>query len=146
MRILFSFFAMYTLCLFSCKKDEKASTNTDQLTLLTSKSWKPSLTDKNSSTNPAGKNIYHATMDCEKDDRYLFSKSNKLTISKGAQQCNSNEEDSALTNYSVDFNAKKISVQGTNYTLAEVSATQLKYYAVTPSVSGYENIIFLFGH
>ncbi len=146
MRILLTILALSAICLFSCKKDDKNDTTTDPLTLLTSKSWKPAMTDKNSSTNPEGKNIYSGPLDCEKDDSYLFSKGNKLTINKGQLQCSPNEVNTTTNDYSIDIDAKKITIDGVVYNLAEISPTQLKYYAVTGPFSGSNNMIFIFEH
>ena len=132
------------LTFYSCKKDSNAVDS--QMSLLTSKPWKPALIDKNSSTNPKGNIIYHATLNCEKDDNYLFSSNNILKINRGQLKCENDVISADISDYGIDLTKQKITINGIEFILAEVSLTQLKYYSSTPSVSGYENIIYLFEH
>lgn len=142
MKEFYIYFILIILAFASCKK---TNTTTDQSYLLTHKSWKPALTDKNTSTNPEGTaNVYHATLNCERDDSYSFE--DKLTINRGDDKCNSSEISPDVSDYTVDFTARKIAIKGITYDLAEVSATQLKYYAPVPTATGYNYIIYLFEH
>jgi hypothetical protein len=134
-----------TACLNSCKEEEVIPLGEDKLNLLTSKIWKPSMTNKNSKTNPLGDFMYHATLSCELDDSYQFDTRNKLTIVKGQDQCNVNEASSETTDYSITADAKQLTINGKVYMIAEISATQLKFYAVLPPFSG-GNLIYLFEH
>ena len=134
-----------TTCLNSCKDEEVIPIGEDKLNLLISKSWKPSMTDKNSKTNPPGSFIYHATLSCELDDTYQFDARNKLTIVKGQEPCNANETNQETTEYSVSADEKQLIINGKVYIIAEISATQLKYYAVLAAVAG-GNKVYLFEH
>lgn len=133
-------------CLNSCKDEEVIPVGEDKLNLLITKSWKPSLTDKNSKTNPPGSSLYHPTLSCELDDRYQFDAKDKLTIVKGPDQCNGNEANPETTEYSISADAKQLTINGQVYMIAEISATQLKYYAVLSPFSPAGNLIYLFEH
>lgn len=129
-------------CFAGCKKsgDDK-----NKLAVLTAQSWKPSLFDNNTTTNPPGTHIYQAYLNCEQDDTYHFATNGKLNIDRGAMLCNqSNGIEEG--DYSIDINHKKIIINGYSFTLAELSSSQLKFYAPIPLVTGYEYLIFIFKH
>lgn len=105
------------------------------------------MTDKNRTTNPQGSgvsNFFYPFKNCETDDIYSFNNMNKLTIHKGDQQCSTGEMSPETGDYSVDLTNKKITIKGIVYQLAEISGTQLKYYAYIPSASSFSHLIFLF--
>ncbi|TDQ07117.1 hypothetical protein [Pedobacter metabolipauper] len=133
------------LTLGSCKKDKKTDLETP-LTLLTAKSWKPALVDKNPGTNPANKNLYHAPLNCELDDAYQFDVNKKLNLKRGSSQCDADESVEEWTDYSVDFDKGQITIKGTTFLIAEISATQLKYYFPTNSSAAVDNVVFIFEH
>ncbi len=141
------FFCSIALCFFSCKKDETThDKKEDKLMLLTSKRWKPSRIDKNSATNPPGVINYSPTLNCELDDYYQFSTSNQLTITRGQDKCDANESNPAVLDYTIDADLKKITINGTVYTVAEISESQFKYYVILPSVTGFNAKVYMFEH
>ncbi len=131
---------MVIVALFSsCKKESDNGPEE----ILTSKSWTRTIIDKNTATNPSGRVMYNAVLDCELDDTYRFSSNNILTIEQGIDKCDSNEPASRSVSYAYDRESKTLSIDGTSYTLAEKSANQIKYYAPLPAVSGYDFMVFL---
>lgn len=130
--------------LISCKKDKNESDAT--FDLLTAKPWKYSKQDKNTSTNPAGANIYYAPEDCDMDDVYTFSTTLIASIDRGTLKCDNNEVRTENAAYTFDAAAKTITIDGESFNLAEVSEHQLKYYAPIPLGTSSANLIIIFEH
>ena len=90
----------------ACKKD-----SSDPKDLLVSKTWRPSLKDKNQDTNPATDEIlYYAVQECEKDDTYRFQTNGKLVKVYGGQKCVDDQPVSETLDYSMDVQSGYISV------------------------------------
>jgi len=113
--------------------------------LLTSRPWIPSLTDDNKATNPKGNVIYFAFLSCQNDDTYTFS-NNQLTLNTGLNHCDVKEAQSTDYNYTIDKVSNTININYIPFTLAEVSATQLKYYMAIPGVSGIQYVVYIYHH
>lgn len=123
----------------ACKKD----TGNPPKNILSSKTWKRGLTDKNPSTNPPGKIIYYAVKDCEKDDTFKFDPDGELTLNRNNSQCNPDEQKVALLTYALQEETKKLTIDGTDYILLEESKNQVKYGAALSSGTGNEYLVFL---
>ena len=122
----------------SCKKQTADSQET-----LTSKSWKRALNDLNPSTNPQGPVLYYAVRNCEKDDTFTFGSSGKLVIDRSNDKCDPNESQTENQSYTLNRQTKALVINGTTFTLAEESNTQIKYYAVVPMPGGFQYLVFL---
>jgi len=127
-----------SLSLSNCKKDKQNSPKS-----LTSKTWRRGLIDKNPATNPTGKVLYYAAETCERDDTFKFGKDGKLTINRNNHKCDPNEIKIESQPYTLDTIAKKLIIDGTEYTLAEASLEQIKYYSTVPEGVGFESLIYL---
>jgi hypothetical protein len=141
--LLLGFFL--SICLCSCGGKDKNLANAN---ILTSKSWKRGLVDKNPSTNPNldyGSNpvLYSAIPTCQQDDILHFSSNSTLTIDNGANKCSSNEQATETVNYSYNETNKEVTIDGVKYQVAEMSSSQIKYYAPLPPPTSYSYIIFL---
>lgn len=130
--------AFAILLFVSCKKD------TVNLDILTSKTWRPTLVDKNTSSNPQGNNLYYALLNCEKDDIYKFQPDGKLVVNHGSNECNDAETTIETLNYSYNRTTKELMINGVKYIVAEETSSQLKYYTATSSMTTSNNLIFLF--
>lgn len=128
---ILSFLVLFTFVFLSCKKNEDNASVS-----LTSKTWKRTLVDKNTATNPSGSVMYYARQDCEKDDTFKFGEDAKLIINKGSSKCDASEAQTVTENYSFNATTKELVINGDKFTLAEISKTQLKYYTPLPPVSG----------
>lgn len=126
------------LALSSCKKN---SNNPSEI--LTEKTWKRGLTDKNPSTNPEGRVFYYGVKGCEKDDTYKFGSDGKLVLNRGSEKCEPSETQNETQSYTIDRTKKEIVINGTKFTLAEESNEQIKYCAALPYNTGYDYLIFL---
>ena len=111
--------------------------------VLTSKTWKRGMVDKNPSTNPYGGVQYYPVQNCEKDDTFKFGSNNKLAINQGTNKCNSNEPATKTVSYSYTDSNKELIIDGTKYIVAEESKAQIKYYAPVPTSGGFSNVVFL---
>jgi len=132
-------FMLFITLFSSCKKeDENEPTN-----LLTAKTWTPGLIDKNTSTNPSGRIIYNAVLNCQKDDSYRFSSNGTLTINQGTEKCNNNESVAKTVSYTYNQDTKELIIDGIRYTLAEESTSQIKYYTLINPSTGYDYMVFL---
>lgn len=121
-----------------CEKDEHNSPQT-----LISKIWERGLVDKNPSTNPEGDVVYYAVKDCEKDNTFKFDIKGELIVNKNDKKCNPNELQIETQNYSINRAENKLIINGIEYTLAEESKSQIKYYSTIPTGTGNEYLIFL---
>ena len=129
----------FTIFIFSgCSKN-----NENIADALTSKTWKKGLVDKNPSTNPKERTMYSPIYDCEKDDTYKFRSDEKLVLNKSTVKCDQNESQTETHNYTIDRANKRLIINGYPYSLAEESATQIKYYAAVPFSDGLVNVIYL---
>lgn len=130
---LLPLFSILGLCFFSCKKDK-----INDSSILTSTTWKWSMVDKTPSINPSHGNVlYYPVKDCEKDDSFNFGSNGNLTINRGTDQCNENESKTESQKYILDQSSKKITINGTTYTLLEETKQQIKYYATLPNTTGF---------
>ena len=129
---------LFTIAFLSCSKDKD-----DQINTLTSKTWKRGKTDLNPTTNPQGPILYYAVLNCEADDTFKFNGDGSLTINRNNDKCNQDELQNENQSYSLNRPGKELIVNGTTYTLAEESNNQIKYYAVIPTTSGFQSLIFL---
>ncbi|WP_304068436.1 hypothetical protein [Pedobacter glucosidilyticus] len=128
---------IFFLSFLSCKKNENSTVN------ITSKVWKPSLTDANTASNPSANVQYHPFLNCEQDDTYQFGTNGKLTINHGAIKCEG-EEAIKIVDYSYNRETKELIIDNIKFKVAEESKIQLKYYLVLPEISGYSYIVFMF--
>ena len=122
----------------SCKKDGENSSN-----ILTSKTWKKSLNDKNPSTNPAGTILYYAVKNCEQDDIFKFGLDGNLILNRSTDKCDQTELQTETQTYTINRTTKELIINGTKFTLAEESGSQIKYYASIPAVTGFQYLIYL---
>lgn len=120
--------------LMGCAKDEVIDP-------LFNKTWKRALKDQNPSTNPQGEVLYQPISDCQKDDVFSFNADGTFKIDNGTEKCEPTEAKTETGTYSVAN--KEIIIKGTKYTLAEASATQVKYYTAVASGSGFVYVIVL---
>lgn len=130
--------ALIVLMLSSCKKNSESAPN-----LLTSKTWKFSLTDKNPATNPSGANAYYAVQNCEKDDTFKFGSDGKLEWFRNKDQCGINETPVVTRTYTYNHKTKELLIDGDKFILAEESKSQIKYYKPIARTNGFDNLIFL---
>ncbi|WP_295121628.1 hypothetical protein [uncultured Chitinophaga sp.] len=136
--------AVLTILGYACTKEETIDNATTAAAFLKSREWKPTVIDRNPATSPAGKILYTPVAECEKDDRLKFSK-DSLLVTKGAIICENAETGYQVT-YSMDFNKRKITINGTEYMLGEVTDKQLKFFIRIPSQSGYDYQVYLYEH
>lgn len=124
--------------LTGCKKKDTP------VNFLTTNTWKWSLTDQNPSTNPTGGTLMlHAVQQCELDDTFNFGTNGDLTINRGANKCDPNEAATDVVAYTIDRVNHVLTIDGTTFTLAEESPTQIKYYAALPGNSAGNYMVFL---
>ena len=135
---LSTFITLTLITFFACNKDENSSN-----TIITSKTWKRALIDKNPSTNPQGVISYYAVLDCEKDDTFKFESSDNLVINRGTNKCETNESQNSTQTYTLNRANKELVINGTRFTLVEESSEQIKYYATLPMASGFSQVIYL---
>lgn len=135
---LLAVFALTFLTFSACKKDNKNSSDP-----LTSRTWKRGMNDKNTSTNPKGTVSYYAVKNCEKDDTFKFGSDGNLFLNRSSDQCEPNESQTETQTYTLNRTTKELVINGTKFTLAEESDSQIKYYAVLPPHTGFQYLIFL---
>lgn len=131
-------FILIAIFLTNCKKDNPGSSD-----ILISKTWKRALNDKNPSTNPSGPIIYYAVQNCEKDDTFKFNSDGTLALDRSANKCDLGENQNVTQSYTVNRTNKELVIEGTKYTLAEETDSQIKYYTVIPSATGVQYLIYL---
>jgi hypothetical protein len=135
--ILLFHLILFLALLSSCKeKDENEPAN-----FLLAKDWKRGLVDKNTSTNPPGRIVYYAVLNCQKEDTFRFGSDGTLTINQGTDKCDNNE--SVYKTVAYTKNNKDLILDGVKFTLAEESKTQIKYYAPLPPATGYDYMVYL---
>ena len=132
--ILISILLIFT----NCKKDSESPAN-----ILLSKTWKRGLVDKNPATNPPGPIIYYAVRNCEKDDSFKFGSENKLTWHRNIDKCDQNESPTETQTYSLNRTTNELFINGTKFTLAEESKSQIKYFALIPTTTGFQYLVYL---
>jgi len=140
-KLKFLLLSFIFIAAISCKKDKTT------IDIITSKSWKPSLTDKNPAVNPGipGVNLtYYAVQECDKDDTYTFAKNGKLTINHGGNKCGENQPATTVLDYSYDKANKELIIDGQKFTVTSEETEQLKYYAPLPHTTGYGYVVYLF--
>jgi hypothetical protein len=132
-------FTLIISTLVGCKK-EKETVNSS---LITSKLWKKGTTDKNPSTNPNGVILYESVSECQLDDTYKFNTDGTLTIQHGSSKCNANEPGTETLKYSYNSTTHELTINNVKYSVAEESASQLKYFASVPVQSTVSYLVFL---
>lgn len=128
---------MGALAFTGCKKK-------DHKNILTSKTWKRGMTDKNPATNPDGNVLYYAVQDCDKDDTFKFGTNGQLMLNRGEDKCDPDEVETEVLSYTIDRSAKKITIDGMKYDLLEESNNQIKLALFIPYSTGYQNRTFIF--
>lgn len=122
----------------NCKKESRSSPD-----ILTSRTWKMGLNDLNPQTNSQGQTLYYPVQTCEKDDTFKFTQDGNFIINRNIDKCNENELQIESQTYTLNRQTKKLIINGTVFTLVEVSNSQVKYYAPIPSTNGFKYQIFL---
>lgn len=122
----------------NCKKDSESSSN-----VLTLKTWQRGLNDKNPSTNPAGTVLYYPVQNCEKDDTFKFGTDGNLILNRNAAKCDQSESQIETKAYTLNRTTKEFVIDGTKFTLAEESNSQIKYYAPIPTPTGFQYLVYL---
>jgi len=125
------------LSLSGCNTDDEKSSD-----FLTSKTWKRGLIDKNPSSNPEGA-LYYGVQSCEMDDTFKFGSDGKVILDRKIEKCDQSEVQTETLTYLLNTSAKEFTLDGTRYTLAEASESQIKYYVAIPAQTGYGTLIFL---
>ena len=130
--------ALLLFAFSNCSKDEKQPGDP-----VTSKTWKRGLSDLNPATNPQAPVLYYAVQNCEKDDTFTFGSNGLLVVDKNAEKCNQDEPRTETQSYSLNRPTMQLVIGSTTYTLAEATDKQIKYYAVVPTPSGFQHLVFL---
>lgn len=130
--------ALFGVFVSGCKQEDEKPED-----LLLNKTWKRTRSDKNNLTNPSGKILYAAVLNCQKDDRYKFNADGTLNITSGTEKCAVDEFASKTVSYSHNEATREFIIDGIKYTLAEESENQIKYYAALPSESGSDYMVFM---
>ncbi|MBD1397171.1 hypothetical protein H9Q13_08350 [Pontibacter sp. JH31] len=130
---------LFILIFSSCAKEDENG----PASILLSKEWKRGMVDKNPATNPAGRILYYAVQNCQKDDTFRFGANKALTINQGANKCVNNEPATTTVSYTYNETNKELIIDSFKYTLAEESKAQIKYYAPMSSQTGYDYIVYL---
>lgn len=139
-KISFLFLSFIFLVAIACKKDKTT------IDILTSKSWKPSINDKNPALTPGipGVNVsYYPVQECDKDDTYTFAKNGKLTINYGSNKCVDDQPTTLVLDYSYNRANNELIIDGQKFTVISEKTEQLKYYAPLPHNTGYEYVVHL---
>ena len=139
----FSTIFILLMCFYSCGSKDKNVSNEN---ILTSKSWKRGMTDRNSSTNPTSNSqeiLYAAIPSCQQDDVLQFNSDGKLVINNGSDKCSTDEQATQTVNYSYDKTNNELTIDGVKYKVAEMTSSQIKYYAELSSQTGYSYIVYL---
>lgn len=145
LRYILSLFVLL-LCFYSCGSKDKDILRSD---ILTSKTWKRGIMDKNLSTNPSIPSsysqgiLYAPVSSCQKDDVFHFNPDGELIIDNGPDKCSADEQATQTVNYSYDKINNDLTIGGIKYKVAEMSSTQIKYYVDMPYVTGYSYMVYL---
>lgn len=136
----FSYFLLLLVLVVSCKKDK----NQDLLTILTSKTWKYSLADKNPSTNGTGVAIpFNVIAECEKDNVFQFKNDGNLLVQSGITKCAPTDPATKTVTYSYNAQTQELILDGIKCTVLELTKDQLKYKAPVPYQTGYVYVMFI---
>lgn len=128
------------MVVFFCLQCKKDNQRTD---ILTTGKWKRGMIDKNISSNPPGRPLYYAVLNCEQDDELTFDPGGTLRINNGADKCDPDEPGTGSMTYSYDKAGKELVIDSVKYTIAEETEKQIKYFAILPSNTGYEYVVYL---
>jgi hypothetical protein len=137
-RQIIPFLILFVLIFSNCDKNNVKNEN-----ILLTKTWKRSLIDKNPNSNPSGKILYYAVLDCEKDDTFKFNSDSTLTIEKGLNKCDSTELSSVIVKYSYNNLKNELIIDGIKYTVTEESNGQIKYFLPLPITTGYNYVAYI---
>ena len=140
----FQLLALVVLVILSACKKTKTVNALDYL--LTSKPWKIATVDNNPATNPKGTVLYAASPNCMLDDTFAFDNNGEILVRTGKNHCDPNEGESFILYYYHDKTGNSITIDNKTYKIAELSDTQLKYYLVTPTATGFQNEIHIYQH
>ena len=110
---------------------------------LTNTTWKLASTDTNPSSNPTGEIIYSPLMACAADDTYYFSSDGKLTINHGEKRCTESEEKEVVVDYFYNKKNNTLTINGENYTVIEITDTQIKYCKAIEGTNGFTYLIYV---
>ncbi|MES2278781.1 MAG: hypothetical protein V4592_22310 [Bacteroidota bacterium] len=98
-------------------------------------------------TTPKNGTINYATIsNCYLDDTYTFKTDGTLDVNTGTIHCDGSETAITTYNYSIDKTNNIITVNNNTFKLAEISATQFKYYSVVSTTTGNQFTIYIFQH
>lgn len=123
------------LC-FGCKKEKDKEQ--DPIDILTSKTWKFSLVDKNPSSGGTDANtISYVVAECFRDNIFEFKKDGTVLLYTGKIKCIDGEQDIKQSTYSYNRDTKEISIDGVKSIVLELTKTQFKYKAPLPFNTGY---------
>ncbi|MBP1616809.1 MAG: hypothetical protein H6Q14_636 [Bacteroidetes bacterium] len=137
-RQLIPYLILFVLAVTNCDKNNEENGN-----ILLTKTWKRTVIDKKPTSNPAGKILYDAILECEKDDTFTFNADNTLTIHKGLNKCDPTDSNSRVVKYSYDNQKNELIIDGIKYTLSEVSNGQIKYYLPIAHATGYDYLVYI---
>lgn len=129
--------------LSACKKTKTVNALDFALTV---RPWKIALTDNNPATNPKGAVVYTAEPTCKLDDTFTYNMSGELKVNTGSNHCDPAELSNFTLEYYHDKASNSITIDNKNYKIAELSDTQLKFYTIVPTATGFENDIYIFHH
>jgi len=135
--------SMFSLVFLSCDNDNEKK---DEIGILTSKAWKRGMIDKNPSTNPSymeSKTIYYAVLNCEQDDSFIFSSDGSLVINHGSFLCEEDKNTEEKGTFSYDKTSNKLTINGLEYNVLEITDVQVKYSLNIPSATGYSYLTYM---
>lgn len=146
------FVACILLALSSCKKQNNDAIDTSTASvnaalLVTTQPWIIAETDNNPATNPKGGSVTYAPISsCYMDDAYTFKSDGTVFVDNGNVHCAGTETATTTYNYSIDKTNNTVTIDNNTFRLAEISATQFKYYSVVSTSSGNQFIVYIFQH
>ncbi|MFD0940889.1 hypothetical protein [Pedobacter boryungensis] len=134
-------YLLFVVLVFTgCKKEEKE----DPLDILTGKTWKYSLVDKNPSTNGTSISVpFNVLADCEKDNTLQFKRDGNLIMYTGNAKCTLNESETRTLSFSYNKQTKELIIDGIKCEVLELTKNQLKYKAPVSYQTGYVYVMFI---
>lgn len=136
----FYYLLFLSVLLLGCKKEK----DQDLMDILTSKTWKYSLVDKNPTTNGTGLNIpFNVLSDCEKDDVFQFKNDGTLIIHSGTNKCAPADTETKTLTYSYNKQTQEILIGGIKCNVLELTKSQFKYKAPVSYQTGYVYVMFI---
>jgi hypothetical protein len=133
---------MVCFLILGCKKDK--AKELDPLDILTSKTWKYSLVDKNPSSSGVDINIpFNVMADCFKDNTFQFTKDGMVILNTGKVKCVDGEKEVITSTYTFNKETKELTVGGTKSIVLELTKNQFKYKAPVPHNTGYTYVLII---